>query len=1772
MADCEYQIGGKGKFYSESEFKKLLSEGYLDKVMMEKSLTIKGIKPNEAIASSFQLPSAIQPTVPVTEVKTEEVVTPTGDKNNYKIAQDVTAEVSKENPDASVLLTPKGEDLSLTAVYVGKENRGKGIGTKVLESVKKQADKLGKKIVLDATTELDEETDLGRLESFYQKNGFTKVGENKFEYNPTEQAATTETVTKTEEKVTEPTAEAKEEVSDDRVAEELAKSSNGNIDYVKKSISDVEKYNNGEMSPREYLESRGYSEEYFFEVGADRDVKDFLDLTEEEFKEVADRTAGYQNNKINEAKQKVQAETVTKTEPTTEKKPDVVKTKKSPTFEDDGEHIVTVNGEEVGRMFYDKSQKTWGNAEFDKSSVPGYSHQWVYGDILGDSRQEAIDELVKRHKESTATKQQEEVKKEEPKEKATPKKGNIVNRLLDGLKNLSGKTIEKNPLVRGEYIYGDEVSLSFNTFGAKNENEVKLEGIVAFEKGKGQGQAAMNDINKVADEQGVTLTLDAKPFGNDPNSLNKKQLIDFYKKNGFNVDPEYLENLEFESEQEAIDYAIENESEALPMVREPKTEAKKGKIETATKKFADSLREAKMSRGNTMSSLIPPPLWNKAIDIVADSVQAGGVALGKFTDFLDSSIKQIKDSDFFKDLSTNDKRNFSRNIRKELAKYAAEQFNLNFNQADMRDAEFNDLNDQLEAAKTTKITARQLEALKSKAKKFVERNLPNDVYNKTEVIKEINNNFDKTKTANGIQKALDRENKRIQNKEFKIETAEAKQSEKKRQSLIKEIINLTKPTSPKSISRNKRTGAKKGNISLDALRQMNDMRKQGMFDDQILQGKTLEELNALKEQIKNIQSKGREEKKVEDADKREVKKSGEATILQSLDKENKILDTKEDILEFMNKYNGVVVVDGQVMSKSAFKDYANKNPDEDYTGTKFYVDKGVDLKEQKKEKKGIIRAARKLTMGAIRDLDTYIKDISKGSKELRNWTKNNILDPTKVAIYNKVKNTAKFKGQYRDGVKNIFGGFNSAISYLSKDSGMTTDVSDLEGVKAKKISRDQAVHIYGLINNPNKDKAQANIDRLKNKNHIDTDKVKDLVESDPKLMAYYEFLKKKYNDQFRTEFGPTIENLYGIPLDEGYYWPEPAGTSEKLELNLEGFQNKDISMIAPNMRQREAGYDGAFELVNSYDMYNRYVESMVHAKEFIPVIEKSRTLLSDVNRPRVLEKLNDTNKYNDLIDLMKVIYTDKTPFNNTGMDFLANATAVKSLWFRLKAIPQQASAFINYYNAGWIDGINPIQILNSVVPKTSTQLDFALDFYRDNPYLWQRFKGASNQDMKAIEASVDSIVNEYGKKVIDIALFATLSPIKAGDFLATSTPLGGGAFAMAQFKMRLKENGGDYQDAKDFALRRWFEETERTQQPAIDKSIVSTVTYDPKYRFFLPFISAQNSMGKKVVKAAKDIQDWKNLTGKEQTQAVTDMLYYTLVGSIPFTLMSGSLLTLMDVYDEEDEVAKENMFERLGFDIVADNVMSQIQSLSYVGFITNSVLNEMRGREFFNNRPQGETVNSLIGFLSSMAMASSDWNFLSEDMKRDYFAKFKLKGNELEEFNALSEEDKMDYLTQNAVKSGFIPNESGAMDKFKEEFAKQSRFDRMGKKGLDDFLKGVGVDKPANLYRDLKNFINDNGSLIELVYGEGAGTTVSAPPFSENIPKQFMDAIEYKKDNQLFKSFSNEEYYDIYPAKPGGPISTPVTPTNLNQSKEAVGRIRVRRKKPGAERMMINEE
>lgn len=240
-------------------------------------------------------------------------------------------------------------------------------------------------------------------------------------------------------------------------------------------------------------------------------------------------------------------------------KGDVVKSK----IDEDWEHTITLNGKKIGKIFYDKSQKTWNNAEFDRSSEKAYTYKSVYGDVVGENKKEAIDEMVRRYKEK-------EAKTMPPTQEAKIKYTNdqITNNFLNALNEKSD--VFRNPIDNRSFIYGDKAFLEFSRFDKGDRNEIAIQSISTFDKGKGVGKQVMKDITDTADELGVTLTLDAKPFGNE--GLSKEQLINFYKKNGFVADIEEMFGGEFESEEELIDYVINEEPEAaLQMTREPST-------------------------------------------------------------------------------------------------------------------------------------------------------------------------------------------------------------------------------------------------------------------------------------------------------------------------------------------------------------------------------------------------------------------------------------------------------------------------------------------------------------------------------------------------------------------------------------------------------------------------------------------------------------------------------------------------------------------------------------------------------------------------------------------------------------------------------------------------------------------------------------------------------------------------------------------------------------------------------------------------------------------------------------------------------------------------------------------------------------------------------------------------------------------------------------------------------------------------------------------------
>ena len=1668
MADCEYQIGGKGKFYSESEFKKLLSEGYLDKVMMEESLTIKGIKPNEAIASSFQLPSAIQPTVPVTEVKTEEVVTPTGDKNNYKIAQDVTAEVSKENPDASVLLTPKGEDLSLTAVYVGKENRGKGIGTKVLESVKKQADKLGKKIVLDATTELDEETDLGRLESFYQNNGFTKVGENKFEYNPTAKVKDEEVVT--------PVNERKKVLSEELDNADInslrtslrKKDPNGYTLQILDELQESKKNENLVLDDNvAYLLDNGITlsnvknmliEDGLFETSKEVDNY-FSQIGGQKSSGIFKRLSGLKSEKTTQPV----SETVTKTEEkVTEPTAEVERLR----AEEQKELLEAIpNIEFLQKRNMDRGYMT-------AEDVANYERIYNKYDKL-------ITPLLKQPTAEVKT----EGKVTEPAVKPQDFKLNVKS-TTNGLVDVSKQDNDIASI--------DEVDMSREMPDQYNNNFVNRDGEL---------QIKIPAMDFMGRQGGQTLIKLKTPEGFNEQVFAEK--LNSIKHEEFKTTSKSVPNVVNQVRQAISESTTQPTTEATTQAA---TETKKGKIESATKNFADFLREAKMSGGNTMSSLIPPPLWNKAIDIVADSVQAGGVALGKFTDFLDSSIETIKKSDFFKNLSTNDKRNFSRNIRKELAKYAAEQFDLNFTQADMRDAEFNDLNDQLEAAKTTKPTPKQLEALKRKAKKFVERNLPKDVYNKTEVIKEINNNFDKTKTVNGIQKALDRENKRIQNKEFKIETAEAKQAEKDRKAAVKRIKEKTNPKGNYMTAKVNQT--KKARVSIDAQRKINELRNQGFLEDSYLDSLDKEETDELEAFIDEILGIGKAERKQELKEKRVEKKSSEAVILQALDKQDQTLNSKDAIEKMFDDNRGaVVIVDGRTMNEKDFKEYADENTKADFSNTPVYKSRVNEVNKMKqkyglntKSVRNVLRGLRYGTMGAIRNIETYLPDLVKGSKEMREWFTDAVNDITYASLA-KLESQYYKKRELNKATNKIFGKTKiagvktpvwAADSVLGGNSGLQLDKNGRNPVD---LTNGEVVDLYNIVRDKynNKDidadKVEKNRERVRKANQIDPKEIMDYINANPKLKEFADLLADTYNKQYRKEYAPLWASIYGSELPEDtYYYPEPAADFNATDaINLED-TTKGMSAFVPSLRLRTDNYTGAFHVVDAREKINTYIDSMSHAKEFIPIIENIRPLFSDINRPRVLAKLKDLEKYNDLKKTMEDILSNKTAFESQGgYDRAANAAAVGALWFRLKSVPQQFSAFINYYPSSVSEGVGAFDVLASVTPQDKNQLKFFKDFYFDNPYLYERLSGGNSSiDTQAVQSSIDKIANKYARGIIDGITFMGMLGIKSGDALAIASPPGGQAFAMAHFKKRMSENGGNYDDARKYAIQQWFKQTERTQQPSKDPTTISTVSKNPVFRMIQPFISAQLAATRKAVIAVKNMKDWKNLNEKEKKQAKVDLLYYSTVGNIPFILGSGAITTLtasiMDYINAEDEEDKEiavNELKILALNTALDRIQSDAQSFYVLGKVGSDILNDLRGRSWFKNNPTFEKLKDLSTAISSLSTSFSDWDELSKVQQEDFFKRYSFSKYEAVKFNKLNEEEKMQYLEDHPKMKQALSYDK--IEEFKKMYSELPFYEKVGAEGADAFERTFNLKNPNKLLDALDAYFDGNTNLRDVI-------------------------------------------------------------------------------------------
>lgn len=86
-------------------------------------------------------------------------------------------------------------------------------------------------------------------------------------------------------------------------------------------------------------------------------------------------------------------------------------------------------------------------------------------------------------------------------------------------------------LTRTTFSYGEaRVSLIY-----EDEQYARLVGLHSENPGHGEAKMVLMEATQHADNHGLTLGLEAKRFGNRPDSLDNSQLVSFYERFGFDL-------------------------------------------------------------------------------------------------------------------------------------------------------------------------------------------------------------------------------------------------------------------------------------------------------------------------------------------------------------------------------------------------------------------------------------------------------------------------------------------------------------------------------------------------------------------------------------------------------------------------------------------------------------------------------------------------------------------------------------------------------------------------------------------------------------------------------------------------------------------------------------------------------------------------------------------------------------------------------------------------------------------------------------------------------------------------------------------------------------------------------------------------------------------------------------------------------------------------------------------------------------------------------------
>lgn len=1014
---------------------------------------------------------------------------------------------------------------------------------------------------------------------------------------------------------------------------------------------------------------------------------------------------------------------------------------------------------------------------------------------------------------------------------------------------------------------------------------------------------------------------------------------------------------------------------------------------------------------------------------------------------------------------------------------------------------------------------KSLQDIKTAIKEHIKASLPKATYTAKEVNSLINA-VTRAKTDAHLEKVLDR-----------VDALVEKKIEDKRKQTVKDI---KKKIGSKRTLLSKVNNKWKGKTTVEAQKEFKEFIESDALEG--LEEKTQEELDAINDVLDGIVNTGKADFKAVQAVKNRDKRTEAAKLIKGLAKKpDVILGNIEAIESFLNDGHSVVI-DGQLYNKTAFarEHIASTTPkdtttDEEIKSLKADLEKaqsteevssiverinalyeeqlnianslasagnlsnvegykqrnisfvkGVD--EAKSKKKRWLKVINPLN--SISDLYSLLKDAWGKNPDVKKFIDTKIAKPIKDAYFNELNGVAEKVNNYNKALSDIFGSKRKGTNALSQEAGakVVTDRA-LEGKSPFIITNSHLVNYYNLS------RIKDGVERLR-KSGVDTDAVAEYIESNPQLKAYADYLIEAYNGDLKESYEGVYTDYTGKPFPEGVYYPSYASNfdddfvNESSVMGSEGSFNA-MNAVSNNMKDK-TNFQGPFDIsLDANRVIMDYVKNMEHAKNFMPIAKSANELFSKINTPYLIENMGNE-KYRELKEHLAIVLSGKNPFSSSSsfsrfVNGYGAFNVIATLGFKPASILKQFTAFTHFWTAGIQDGVNPIQVMSGI-PKNKNERElFGSLFY--SPYIKDRLKGG-NIDLET-RRIIENADKGWPQKSVDFIMKVAMAPIRLGDWFAILFgPGGGSAFAVAVYRSQIAK-GATHEEAMDYASRRFVEEAEATQQTS-RADLTSNVQRDPYFRILGTYRTGQMSMAKKILNGVKTLQyaakNKEGVTNGEKVQAITDIVYYTLFGSMLFAAVSsGAIKRLWEKEDEEDK--KYDTDKRAMWDIALDQIQGTMQGFGAFGYVADWMMNNMRGDSWKNNAP-------VLNFIELVTENPA-----------------KMLGSSLRSFDELSDEEKMAYINKMGQdRYGSIEE----YEKMVSEYNDQFFYNKMNEEEQDLIVKSIGL-------KNINDLVNNFGEWLD-----GDKTVMDA---LMNWEKDYLDIPKKKHKKDLIFEFWFEEPY-----------------------------------------------